>query len=142
MSNNAKYDTELKYAQWNPFYVSLQKDIDQIKNINKILRKDTLLLPDFFSYINALFNSTKVYSEDPEGMQTKLNNVEEKIYNPRYLRDLKEQNNNNAMISYQYKMIKQLETIFSTLVKDFAENQLLPNVTKTLRKPKGRALLN
>ncbi len=142
MANDTKYDTELKYAQWNPFYISLQKDIDQIKNINKILRKDITLLPEFFSYVNSLFNSHKVYIEDSKSMQDKLDVLEKKIYSPNYLRDLKENNNSSNLIVYQHKMIKDLEKVFSVLIHNFSDNKLLPNVIKTLKKPKGRALLN
>ena len=135
------YDTDLKYAQWNPFFISLQKDIDQIKNINKVIRKDTTLIDEFFSLINTLFNSTKVYSSEPKTMQLKLDKIETKIYNPKYLTDLKEGNVTGIMINYQHKIIKNLETIFQIMIDDFASKDLLPKIIKTEKKPKGRALL-
>ncbi len=142
MGKDYNYDTDLRYAQWNPFFISLQKDIDQIKVINKIIRKEINLIDDFFSLINALFNSTKMYNSEAEEMQKRLDKIETKIYDPKYLRDLKENNISKDMIAFQHKIIKNLENIFQALNEDLSNNSLLPNVVKTIRKPKGRALLN
>jgi hypothetical protein len=139
---NKKYETELKYAQWNPFYISLQKDIDHIKTINKIIRKKTTLIDDFFSLINALFNSTCFAIEKEMEMEKKLNDLENKIYDKKYLRDLNDNNNTNKLIIYQHKIIKDLENIFKTIVKSLSNEGLIPKIEKKERKDKGKALYN
>jgi len=131
--------TDLKYAQWNPFFTSLQKDIDQIKELNKLIRKDTSFIEEFFSLINTLFNAHIVYA--PE-MQTKLNNIEKKIYAPRYQSDLKDRNISNQLKQFQFKVIKELEVCFQNLIRQFEGNGLLPKRIFTEIKPKGTALYN
>lgn len=130
---------DLKYAQWNPFFNSLQNDIDEIKRLNKLLRKDTKLIEDFFSLINTLYNSHVVYS--PE-LQAKLDKIEKKIFAPKYQRDLKEKNITPSMLTFQHRVIKELETCFQSLVKTFEANGLFPKRIFTVHKPKGTALYN
>ena len=138
-----KYDNELKYAQWNPFYISLQKDIDQIKNINKVIRKETDMIDDFFSLINSLFNSTCFALEKEDDILEKLDDLENKIYDPKYLRDI---NNNSKkkvnIILYQHKIIKDLENIFKIIIKNLSDEGLIPKIDKIEKKDKGRALYN
>ncbi len=137
---NKKYDKELRYAQWNPFYISLQKDIDQIKVINKVIRKDTSLIDEFYSLINSLFNSTCFALEKEEEINTALNDIEKKIYNSIYIRDLTEKNNTSKLIIYQHKVIKSLESIFKVILKNLSEEGLIPKIDKIEKKDKGKAL--
>ena len=131
--------TDLKYAQWNPFFVSLQRDLDEIKNLNKIIRKDTKLIEDYYSLINTLFNSHVVYSPK---IQTKLNKIENKLFSGKYQRDLAENLRTSKMLTFQFMLIKELEHCFQLLVGNFELNGLLPKRIFTTHKPKGRALLN
>ena len=136
-----KYDSELKYAQWNPFYMSLQKDIDQIKNINKVIRKETTMIDDFFSLINSLFNSTCFAIENEKEVSKKLEQLEAKIYDKKYLRDLQDNmRSKNNIIIYQHKIIKDLENIFKTIVKSLSAEGLIPKIEKVEKKDKGKAL--
>lgn len=138
-----KYDSELKYAQWNPFYISLQKDIDHIKNINKVIRKETTLIDDFFSLINALFNSTCFAIKDETKVSKKLDELEKKIYDKKYLRDLKDNmKSKNNIINYQHKIIKDLENIFKTIIRNLSDEGLIPKIEKKEKKDKGKALYN
>ena len=136
-----KYDNELKYAQWNPFYISLQKDIDQIKNINKIIRKETTLIDDFFSLINSLFNSTCFALVNEDKVSKKLTELENKIYNEKYLRDINNDTKKKSnIILYQNKIIKDLENIFKTIIKNLSDEGLIPKIEKREIKDKGKAL--
>ncbi len=138
-----KYDSELKYAQWNPFYMSLQKDIDQIKNINKIIRKETTLIDEFYSLINSLFNSTCFALANEEELSKKLDNLEKKIYAPTYLQDLNnDMKKKSNIITYQHKIIKDLEGIFKDIVKNLSAEGLIPKIEKIEKKDKGKALYN
>ena len=135
--------SELKYAQWNPAFTSLQKDIDQIKTINKVIRKETTLIDEFFSYIIALFNSHTFAIEDSDEISKKLDSIESKIYDKRYLRDLADKsiNKTNIML-YQHKIIKDLENIFRLIVNNLSKNGLIPKIDKITIKDKGKALYN
>lgn len=136
-----KYDNELKYAQWNPFYISLQKDIDQIKQINKIIRKELTMIDDFYSLINSLFISTCFALEDEKKVCAKLNELESKIYNPKYLKDINNDTKKKGnIIAYQHKIIKDLENIFKKIIKNLSEEGLIPKIEKREIKDKGKAL--
>ncbi len=139
MGDNNLISTDLKYAQWNPFFISLQKDIDQIKQLNKLIRKDTTLIEDFFAVINTLYNAHIVYSPELQG---KLNNIEKKIFAPEYQRDLMENNITPNLKQFQFKVIKELEQCFQHLIKQFELNGLQPKRIFTHHKPKGTALYN
>lgn len=131
--------TDLKYAQWNPFFTSLQHDVDEIKRLNKLLRQDTKLIETFFSLINTLFNSHVVYSPK---MQKKLNTIETKIFGAKYQRDLKEKNISIQMLTFQFKVIKELEKCFQMLVEQFEANGLFPKRIITKHKDIGTSLYN
>ena len=136
-----KYDNELKYAQWNPFYISLQKDIDQIKNINKIIRKETTLIDDFFSLINSLFNSTCFALVNEDKVSKKLTELENKIYNEKYLRDINNDTKKKSnIILYQHKIIKYLENIFKTIIKNLSYEGLISKIEKKEIKDKGKSI--
>ena len=138
-----KFDNELKYAQWNPFYMSLQKDIDQIKTINKVIRRETTLIDEFFSLINSLFNSTCFALQDEETLSKKLDELEKKIYKPIYLKDLENTSaKKSVIINYQHLIIKDLEQIFKIIVKNLSAEGLIPKIDKIEKKDKGRALLS
>ena len=139
MGNDNLVSTDLKYAQWNPFFISLQKDIDQIKELNKLIRKNTNLIEDFFAVINTLYNAHIVYS--PE-LQDKLNKIEKKIFGPKYQRDLQENNITGNMKLFQFQVIKELEQCFQLLIRQFELNGLQPKRIFTQAKPKGTALYN
>lgn len=142
MTDVKKYDTDILYKQWNPFYISLQRDIDEVKNLNKTLRSRTTQIDEFFQLINSLFNSTKIYHEnEQQKLQTKLDKIESKIYDKKYLTDLKEKRISNQLLIYQHKIIKELEQIFQTMISNFSKKGLIPEITKTEVKPKGRALI-
>lgn len=123
MADDNILSTDLKYAQHNPFFISLQKDIDQIKELNKLLREDTSLIEQFFSLINTLYNAHIVYSPL---IQDKLNKIEGKIYSPTYQKHLKANSLSAQMLGFQYKVIKELEHCFQILIKNFESNGLLP----------------
>lgn len=136
-----KYDSELKYAQWNPFYISLQKDIDQIKYVNKVIRKETDMIDEFFSLINSLFNSTCFALVGETEILKKLNDLENKIYDPTYLRDIHNNSKQKVnIILYQHKIIKDLENIFKIIIKNLSEEGLIPKIDKIEKKDKGKAL--
>ncbi len=139
MADSPTQSTDLKYAQWNPFFTSLQHDIDEIKRLNKLLRDDTTLIETFFSLINTLYNSHVVYSPQ---MQIKLNKIEKKIFGSKYQKDLKENNISSKMLIFQFNVIKELEQCFQTLVNNFEKNGLFPKRIFTIHKPKGKALYN
>lgn len=139
MGTDKIISSDLKYAQWNPFFTSLQADIDQIKEFNKLIRKDTSMIEDFFSLINTLFNAHVVYAPK---MQTKLNNIEKKIFAPRYQSDLKDNNITSKLKLFQFKVIKELESCFQLLIQNFEANGLLPKRIFTEHKPKSTALYN
>lgn len=128
MSTDEIITTDLKYAQWNPFFTSLQKDIDQIKEFDKRVRKDTKLIEDFYSLINTIFNSHIAYA--PE-MQKKLDKIELKIYSPKYQKDLIENSSSVQIRVFQFKIIKELEQCFQILINKFEENGLIPKKVKT-----------
>lgn len=139
MNTGTTTSTDLKYAQWNPFFNSLQADVDELKRLNKLLRRDTSLIEDFFSLINTMYNSHVVYSID---MQDKLNKIEEKIFNLKYQRALISRSHSATLKAFQFKVIKELEKCFQLLVTNFESNGLFPKRIFTEHRDKGRALIN
>lgn len=139
MVDSTTTSTDLKYAQWNPFFTSLQQDVDELKRLNKLLRRNTALIEDFFSLINTMYNSHIVYSSD---LQDKLNIIEEKIFGRKYQRALMEKNVTSNMRTFQFKVIKELEQCFQLLVTNFESNGLFPKRIITKHRPKGQALIN
>lgn len=139
MSNNnsTTTSTDLKYAQWNPFFNSLQQDIDELKRLNKLIRSDTQLIQDFFSLINTMYNSHISYAPK---LQSKLDTIESKIFSTKYQTDLNKGNVTPNMIKFQFKVIKELEQCFQSLIRNFEQNGLIPKVIITIHKPKGKAL--
>ncbi len=139
MDDSTTISTDLKYAQWNPFFTSLQQDIDELKRLNKSLRRNTTYIEDFFSLINTLYNSHIVYSPD---LQVKLNKIEGKIFGSKYQRALQDKNITTNVRIFQFQVIKELEQCFQLLVKDFERNGLFPKRIITKHRPKGQALIN
>lgn len=139
MVDSTTQSTDLKYAQHNPFFISLQQDIDELKRLNKLLRRNTALIEDFFSLINTMYNSHIVYSPN---LQIKLNAIEKKIFGSKYQRDLSEKNITSKMIKFQFRVIKELEYCFQELVRNFENNGLFPKRIITEHRSKGQALIN
>ena len=123
----------LEYKEWGHFYYSLQKDLDEIKHINKIVRNRTNLILDFYSAINTLFNNHKVYIVNSKQLQEILNKIEIQITDPKYIRDIKEQNISSNMINFHFKIIKRLEDCYQTILSNFEQNDLIPR--KVLKIP-------
>jgi len=139
MGKDTITSTDLKYAEWHYFFISLQKDLDQIKQLNKLLRKDTKLIEEFYSVINTLYNTHVMYSPD---IQAKLDNIESKIFSPKYQSDLLGKVPSPQIKAFQFKIIKELEQCLQLLLRNFESNGLMPKRIFTKHKPKGRALLN
>ncbi len=137
MIDSTTQSTDLKYAQWNPFFTSLQQDVDELKRLNKLLRRNTALIEDFFSLINTLYNSHIVYSPN---LQDKLNKIETKIFGTKYQRALHDKNITDNLRTFQFQVIKELEQCFQMLVKNFESNGLFPKRIITIHKDKGKAL--
>jgi len=136
------YDKDIIYAQHNPFYHSLQNDINQIREINKIIRTEPKQIHNFYSLINTLFTNHRHYIASDKYVEEKLNDVQKNIYSNAFLIQLRDNTKSNEFIRYLIKIIMLLEKLLQIMYKDFSENNILPKVMVTKKRNPSDAILN
>lgn len=142
MANEDNFNTELRYAQWNPFFNSEQRDIDEIRAINKTLRSNLGNLDIFYQLINTFFNNHRQYIKNESNMQLSMDKMEKKIYDPMYINDNKKKQKSSKLLLYQHKIIKYLERCWQIIQNDLSDNSLLPKVIIKKKRDAGRAIFN
>jgi len=133
---------DIIYAQHNPFYHSLQNDINQIREINKIIRAKPQEIHNFYSLINTLFVNHRHYISSAKHIEEMLNKVQTNIYSNSFLSQLDKKKKSNEFIRYLIKLIMVLEKILQQMYKDFSDNNILPKVMVTKKRNPSNAILN
>lgn len=141
-NNSSTHESELRYAQWNPFFHSLQKDINEIREINKVIRDDFTLIHNLFSKIKTLFNNHRHYISNSKVMDKSLTGIENKIYSPSFLAELKNRNPNPEFLFFVRKVIRTMESINQEMYNSFSQHELLPKVNLRKKANPSEAILN
>jgi hypothetical protein len=123
-----KQDFNLEWKRHDEFFTSLNHKLDEITNVGEICYRDLNNIFEYYSKIKNLFNKHKGYFQNAKELKKRLDSVELLLYNRNFLKDLNSKRPEAK--SFQGKVFRELQEIFSVMTEDFTIPELIPKPVK------------
>lgn len=135
-----EYDKDLSWKNHTPFFINLNKDMDNLRQISR-LAKDFTKLPIYYEELENMCFHYACYLDD--SVFKDLNKIKEVIMTLKYKKFLTKQLDEQQYQSF-YKealdSINNLRLLHAKFSKSLHDNQLFPKVIEKEKKNKNRSL--
>lgn len=121
-------DYSIGWKRHDEFFRSLNTKLDEISYIGELCYRDKTKVYEYFAKVRNLFNKHKVYLRDSNSKRDLLLKIEQSLYNPSFIKDMKvgrvEAN------THIHTIFMQLQDLLSDMVDDFSAPELIPKPVK------------